>query len=434
MRILGVNSVYHESSAAVVIDGAVVAAAEEERFNRRKHGHEARVDNADELPSDAIRYCLDQAGLAAGDLDAVCYSFDPELRKQEFTVDPYADAGGWGSTEGEEIFQAGVRRVPEILSAALGTDLADRFRWVPHHVAHAASAYVPSGFPEAGVVVMDGIGEQATALLGHWDGATLTTLQRYRFPDSLGFLWEKLSSFLGFSEYDACKVMGLAAYGNPTVYQGALSKLVSVDSDGFSIDDDVARFRCKDFGSVAAVLGAPESLDFGHRADIAAALQEVTDKIVMLLARQVHSWRPTEGLCLAGGVALNCHTNWQLLRNGPYQHIFVPSAPHDAGTAMGAAFAYDPQAAAPDPAATPQLRDATLGPAYSDADIEECLRQRGLSFEACDNPPAAAAQLLCGGLIVAWFQGRMEFGPRALGNRSLLADPRDAETREVLNY
>jgi carbamoyltransferase len=324
--------------------------------------------------------------------------------------------------------------VPEVLSGALGTDLTGRFHWVSHHEAHAASSYVPSGFPEASVVVIDGIGEQLTALLGHWDGENFTTFRRHIFPDSLGFLWEKMSAFLGFSEYDAPKVMGLAAYGNPAEYRSALSELVTIDSGDFKINADAARFRCKDFESIAEIFGAPDSLEFQNRADIAASLQESTDEIVMSLARQVHSWRPADALCLAGGVALNCHTNWKLLRNGPHQQIYVPSAPHDAGTAQGAAFAYGQQVATPGLRGGPQLRDAYLGPAFSDAAMEEGLRRRKLSFEVCDDPAATAAQLLGSGLIVAWFQGRMEFGPRALGNRSLLADPRQADTREVLNY
>ncbi|MGH3158675.1 MAG: carbamoyltransferase family protein [Streptosporangiaceae bacterium] len=434
MRILGINSVFHESSAAIVADGVLVAAAEEERFNRRKHGAEARIDNADELPLESIRYCLEQAGLTAEELDAVCYSFDPQLRSQNFVADPYAVPKDWGSTEGEEIFRSSVLRVPEVLSDTLDADLTERFHWVSHHEAHAASSYVPSGFPEASVVVIDGIGEQLTALLGHWDGETFTTFRRHIFPHSLGFLWEKLSSFLGFSEYDAPKVMGLAAYGNPAVYRSSISELVTIDSDGFRINADAARFRCKDFESIAKIFGVPDSLEFQNRADIAASLQESTNEIVMSLARQVHSWRPADALCLAGGVALNCHTNWKLLRDGPHQQVYVPSAPHDAGTAQGAALAYGQQVAVPRLRGGPQLRSAYLGPEYSDAAMEESLRRRRLSFEVCDDPAAAAAQLLSSRLIVAWFQGRMEFGPRALGNRSLLADPRQADTREVLNY
>jgi carbamoyltransferase len=446
VRILGINSVFHESSAAIVTDGVLVAAAEEERFNRRKHGTEARIDNADELPWESISYCLEQAGLTAGELDAVCYSFDPHLRAQNFVADPYAEPKDWGSREGEDVFQASILRVPGVLSDTLDADLTERFHWVSHHEAHAASSYVPSGFPEADVVVIDGIGEQLTALLGHWDGETFTTFRRHIFPDSLGFLWEKLSAFLGFSEYDAPKVMGLAAYGNPAVYRGAISELVTFNSDGFSINADAARFRCKDFESIAKIFGTADSLEFQNRADIAASLQESTDEIVMSLARQVHSWRPADALCLAGGVALNCHTNWKLLRNGPHQKIYVPSAPHDAGTAQGAALAYGQQVAAPGHRGDPQLRGADqlrsahqlrsayLGPEFSEAAMEDSLRRRGLSFETCDDPAATAAQLLSSGLIVAWFQGRMEFGPRALGNRSLLADPRQADTREVLNY
>lgn len=432
MRILGLNSVYHESSAAIVVNGQLVAAAEEERFNRRKHGAQARVDNADELPWSAIAYCLAEAGLSAEDLDCVCYSFDPELRRQEFVPDPYACVGGWGDPEGEATFLASVMRVPEALSAGLGADLKRRFRWVPHHEAHAASAYFPSGFPSACVVVVDGIGEHATGLLGHWDGEGLEVLRRFTFPDSLGLLWEKVSTFLGFSEYDACKVMGLAAYGDRTACAGELGKLVTTAVDGFSIDAEVVQFRREDIRGLAQVLGPPESMGWQRRADVAAALQAVTDEIMLTLVRHVHEIRPSRSLCLAGGVALNCHTNWMLLKQGPFEHIYVPHAPHDAGTAVGAALVHAAQApeAIMDASA---LRDAYMGPQFGDAEMLACLRRRGFEPQRPSDVAVAAADLVAGGRIVAWFQGRMELGPRALGNRSLLADPRDPRIRELLN-
>jgi carbamoyltransferase len=289
-------------------------------------------------------------------------------------------------------------------------------------------------------VVVDGIGEHITALLGHWDGRRMEVLRRYRFPDSLGFLWEKLSTFLGFGEYDACKVMGLAAYGNASVYKTRLSKLVTTGDDGFAVDPDVVRFRAGDVDAVAQVLGQPEALTERQRADIAAALQSTTDTIMLHLVRQVHDWMPSPDLCLAGGVALNCATNYRLSAESPYRRIFVPSAPHDAGTALGAALAFDGGADAqvdPDPigraSQASRLRDPYLGPSFDEADFLSCMRLRGLSGERCEDPAGTAADLLSRGAIVAWFQGRMEFGPRALGNRSLLADPRDPLIREVLN-
>jgi carbamoyltransferase len=438
MRILGLNSVYHESSAAVVVNGRLIAAAEEERFNRRKHGSQARVDNADELPWSAISYCLGEAGLSAEDLDSVCYAFDPQLRREKFAPDPYADAGDWGDPDGEATFLASVMRVPETLSADLGTDLTGRFRWVPHHEAHAASAYFPSGFPSADVIVIDGIGEHVTALLGHWDRAGLEVLHRFTFPDSVGFLWEKVSNFLGFGEYDACKVMSLAAYGDRTACAGELGKLATTTVDGFSVNADIAQFRRKDtqgrkdFQELSRLLGPPQSMNWQRRADVAAALQDATDEIMLTLARRVHEIRPSQALCLAGGVALNCHTNWILLQQGPFERIYIPSAPHDAGTAVGAALVQAAQA--PNVILdAPALRDAYVGPQFGDAEVLACLRRCGLEPQRPHDIAAVAAELIVDGRVVAWFQGRMEFGPRALGNRSLLADPRDPRSREILN-
>jgi carbamoyltransferase len=434
MRILGVNSVYHELAAALVVDGEVVVAAEEERFNRRKHGAEARVDNADELPLAAIRFCLDAGGVDAEALDAICYSFDPQLRRREHRPDPYAARGGWGDVDGERTFLEGVHRVPARLSAALGCDVSGRFRWIPHHLAHAASAFYTSGFDRAGILVVDGIGEYATVGIGYGDGDRLTIPHRIFYPHSLGFLWEKMSTFLGFGEYDACKVMGLAAYGDADVFRAELESIVSVCDDGFRVADDVLQFRRRDFDGLSSLFGPPTpGLGKKHR-DLAAALQAVTDDVALALTRAVHDRFPCDSLCIAGGVGLNCHANWVVKEEGPFERIYIPSAPHDAGTAIGAAL-YHHHASRPRRApAAPRARSAPyLGPQFTEAEIEQALRAYGVSATRPRSIEHAAARLVADGNVVGWFQGRMEFGPRALGNRSLLADPRTSETRERLN-
>ncbi len=432
MIILGVNSVYHESSAALVCDGRVLAAAEEERFNRRKHGKPARVDNADELPVDAIAFCLRQAGITGADVDAVAYSFDPQLRRQLFRPDALSRPGDWGSEDGEEAFLAGLDRVPDRLSAALGADLSGRIRWVPHHVAHAASAYYPSGFDSAGVLVADGIGEAASTVLFAGAGGRLTKLDELRYPDSLGFVWEKLSSFLGFSEYDACKVMGLAGYGDPTTFAACFDKFLHLDGPVFGADADILRFRLPDVEPLEALLGAARRggpIESRH-ADIAAALQDATNRVMLGLSGYLYNLHPSSNLCLAGGVALNCTANYLVKERSPFLHTYIPPAPHDAGTAVGAALhvAHTEQASARTGPAT-----TYLGPGYSDEEILAAVEAAGLTARRPADVAGDAARLLAGGSVVGWFSDRMELGPRALGNRSLLADPRDPGMRETLN-
>jgi carbamoyltransferase len=434
MHVLGINSVYHESSAALIVNGQIVAAAEEERFNRRKHGKQARIDNPDELPWSSIRYCLEWADVHPSKLDAVAYSFDPQMRRLEYQSDPYATAGDWGHPDGEETFLHHLQRVPDALSVGLGVNLIDRFRWIPHHVAHAASAYYPSGFDRAGILVVDGIGEAVTALLGHYEGGQLEVLQRVFLPDSLGFLWEKLSRFLGFTEYDACKVMGLAAYGDPDLMRSAIHKLVWSRDGGFGIDADLLQFRRHDFDGLTSLLGSPGTWLGEREQSLAAALQTVTEEIFLSLARYIHNCRPADALCIAGGVGLNCQANWGVKEEGPYERVYVPSAPHDAGTAIGAALACAHEHTEPGVGLIGSpTRSPYLGPAFSAEQVDACLRQHGLDATRPACIEREAARQIAEGKIVAWFQGRMEFGPRALGNRSLLADPRNPEIREILN-
>jgi len=445
MNILGFNSAYHENSAALIVDGQVRCAVEEERFNRIKHGAEARVDNPHELPVASIRYCLQQANLHPRDLDAICFSFDPELRRQGWTVDPYARPNDWGHPEGEATFYNALQQMPAALSELLEVDVAPCFHWVPHHLAHAASAYYPSTYNQAGILVIDGIGEDATALLAYGDGARIETLQRIPMPHSLGFLWEKFSKFLGFSEYDASKVMGLAGYGNPLTYREHFGEFLHYSNDGvFHINDQVLQFRQPNFASLEALFGPIDRLDLpGHSQkgrDIAATLQLVTNELMLALATSLYAQRPCDALCLAGGVALNCTSNWLVKEQGPYQQLYIPSAPNDAGTAIGAAlYYYHQQTSASGPghsqstAVRAVMPHPYTGPSFTETEIQRLLQTQPRPYRKAANVAREAAELIASGKIVAWFQGAMELGPRALGNRSLLADPRDANMREVLN-
>jgi carbamoyltransferase len=432
MIALGVNSAYHESSAALVRDGRVIAAVEEERFNRRKHGKPARVDNAHQLPVEAIQYCLATAAVRSRDLDVIAYSFDPSLRASTFVCDSLSNVGDWGDPEGERRFLASLKQVPFELSAILQEDARDRVVWIPHHMAHAASAYYPSGFDDAAILVADGIAEFATTLLAAGEGAVINSLEAMYCPNSIGFLWEKISQFLGFSEYDACKVMGLAAYGTSSSLRQAFAEFVSVDAKEFSIDAAVLEFRRERFEGLEKRLGrrrrAGEPLEARH-ADIAATLQAVTDEIMLALLDRLYARVPSQHLCLAGGVALNCSTNWRIKEEGPFETLFIPAAAHDAGTAVGAALIVDSAAAH----ASTATQTPFLGPEFSVAEIERAIRRHGCTARRVDDAAQTGACLLARGLIVGWFQGRLEFGPRALGNRSLMADPRRADSRARMN-
>ncbi len=434
MITLGINSVYHETAAALLVDGRVVAAAEEERFNRRKHGKAALVDNPHELPAAALRYCLDTAGIAADRIDAVGYSFDPALRAAAFVYDRQSQPGGWGDEAGEGLFRACLDRVPAAVSDLLGDDLGDRFHWVPHHLAHAASSYYPSGAGDAAIFVADGIGEFAANLLASGEDGMIRPLQEIPYPHSIGFLWEKLSRFLGFSEYDACKVMGLAGYGDAAHTAAAFRRLVRIEEGGFAIDPAVLEFRRDCFGPLEELLGPRRERGqqvTSQHAHIAAGLQECTNAVMMGMVRRLYELRPAKQLCLAGGVALNCTCNWRIKEEGPFAEVFIPPAAHDAGTAIGAALYLQrngPRAAAPMP-----CHSAYLGPEYDDAAIERAIHDHGLAATRDAAAPRRAASLVAAGKIVGWFQGRMEFGPRALGNRSLLADPRRHDSRTRMN-
>ncbi|KAM0670858.1 hypothetical protein ACQRIU_001253 [Beauveria bassiana] len=411
MRILGINSVYPESAATLLVDGQVVAAAEEERFSRIKHAKPARVDNADELPLESIQYCLESAALKPEDLDAIAYSFDRGLRARDFILDDKTEAKDWGTEQGEQTFLSHLR---------------SRLTFIPHHLSHAASSFYPSRFEDAAILVADGIGEAACTLLARGDKNGITILREIPFPHSIGFIWEKISKYLGFSEYDACKAMGLVAYGD--------ASLMRVESaSGYAVDKATANFRLPDFERLEALFGPARKPDTpleSHHHDVAASLQVVTDEALLALARELRQVVDPDNLCLAGGVALNCVSNMVLKEAGLFSNIFIPSAPHDAGTAMGAALELNHRMGGPANAAsdTPYL-----GPEYDDASIVAAYAAAGLSPELSSSPALEAARMIAAGKIVAWFQGRMEFGPRALGNRSLLADTRSSMTREMLN-
>lgn len=434
MNILGINCVYHESSAAIIINGHVVAAAEEERFNRVKHAKPALVGTADTLPVEAIAFCLDAAGLSPREVDLVACSFDVGLRHESFELDPLSVPGDWGSAEGEEVFVRSVERIPDAVSAFLGMDCEDRFEWVPHHVAHAASAYYPCGDDQAAVLVVDGIGEFGTALLGGGHGTVLKRTGGLAYPNSIGFVWEKLSSFLGFSPYDACKVMGLAAYGDACRFAEAMAEIAGPASEP-QIQSDAFKFRLDSFDSLESHFGAwrhPGAIIEQRHMDMAAALQEWNNRVILSLAEQAYDLHPSSTLCYSGGVALNCTTNWILKEKSPFSSIYIPPAPHDGGTAIGAALSVYFESG--HEMAEPAPGSAFTGPEFGNDQVVAAFADAGVRAERSPDIAKEVAARIAAGEVVGWFQGRMELGPRALGNRSLLADPRDPGMRNMLNH
>ena len=427
MNILGINSVYHELAAALLVDGKLVAAVEEERFNRIKHGKAAEFDNPHQLPERAIRFCLNHAGLIAGDIDHVAYSFNPKMRQTQYRTE-------WWDPRLEETFRLRLGQVRGAVEELLGGPLQQKFHFVPHHMAHAASAYFPSGFDRAAILTIDGIGEVAGSSLAKAVGTRIQPVEAIDYPHSLGFLWEVISSHLGFSHYDASKVMGLAAYGNPEIFRHKFQSALRVGKEDYAVSPEFLTASPNQFEKMDALFGPPRDMDFEilpRHANIAAALQEATNAAVLALVRRLKRQVPFDKLCLAGGVALNCVTNELIRQSGEFSDVFIPSAPHDAGTAIGAAMVVH----CAKQKSSPERGNSTpyLGPAFNRREILAAVKSAGLTARRSKSPARDAAEMIADGKIVAWFQGRMEFGPRALGNRSLLADPRRPDMRTILN-
>jgi carbamoyltransferase len=427
VNILGINSVFHESAAALLVDGALVAAAEEERFNRIKHGKKSNLDNPHHFPEHAIRFCLDQAGLRVSDIDHVAYSFDPQLRRRQFSAE------WWLDPRLEETFLLRLGEVRGVAERIVGRPLRQRFHFVPHHLAHAASAYFPSGFDRAAILTIDGLGEAACSTLAKAVGTRIRTLETFSYPHSLGFVWEEISQYLGFSLYDASKVMGLAAYGNPEALRRQFQSILRIGSEDYAVDPKMI-FHVAEIGRLESLIGPPRCSHepiLPRHADVAAALQEATNAAVMALVQRLKRKVPLDNLCIAGGVALNCVTNELVRQLGGFSNVFIPAAPHDAGTAVGAALVVH----CAKQKRPPERGNSTpfLGPAFKRGEILATVRSAGLTPRRSKAPARDAADMIASGKIVAWFQGRMEFGPRALGNRSLLADPRRLDMRNILN-
>lgn len=412
-RILGINAVFHDPSAALVVDGAVVAAAEEERFSRRKHGKVAVPFSTWELPVSAMTYCLQAGGLRPEDLDAVAYSYDPGLVPPR----PNLKDDGW-----EQLRTLYAAEAPNFVKSALPGVDPDTVRFVPHHVAHAASATLASPFGETDAMVLDGRGERGSYLAGIERDGRFDTLRTQELPHSLGLFYEDLTVHLGFQRSsDEYKVMALASYGRPA-HLDLLREAVQVTDDGHFVVDPI------DFSCLAPARRSGEPVADAH-ADLASSVQLRLEEVILDLARWVQSQTGSTSLAMAGGVALNCVANSRLTAEGPYERIWVQPAAGDAGTSLGAALAlarsFGDQ---PRP-----MSSAALGPSWSNEELHHALEAAGLAYHCPSDLGAFVARRLAAGAMVGWFEGRSEYGPRALGHRSLLADPRDRGNLERLN-
>lgn len=431
--VLGINSVYHESAACIVRGNEMLAFAEEERFNRRKHAKSADIETTDQIPESAIADCLTRAGITCEEIDYVAASFDPSLRRP-----PILEAvteGSWGHPGGERQFQEKLARIPGAVSQFLGRDISASWVWVPHELAHAASAYYCSPFEEAAILSLDGIGENSTSLLAHGTESVLTALSHTSYPDSLGFVWEKLSKFTGMDEYSAPKLMALAAFASAETYREQFNILVPRDESGFSVDLDAFRFRAEDYGPLEKLFGSVREPGdpFEYRyAQVAASLQEMTEEIIFGFAGRLKQVTGSTNLCLAGGVALNCVAMGRLLNEGPFDGVFVQPLAHDGGTALGAAL-WVANTRGRDTSRF-VMRDPYIGSdCFSDTHIEAALTGARVGSCQLESPARTAADLVAQGKIVGWFQGGAEVGPRALGNRSIIADPRSSATKDLIN-
>ncbi|NJD06835.1 MAG: hypothetical protein FIA97_10110 [Methylococcaceae bacterium] len=445
MRVLGISAYYHDSAAALVDNGDIVAAAQEERFTRRKH------DSG--FPKNAIQYCLAEAGLRLGDLNYVVF-YDKPFLKFERLLETYTAIAPQGFPSfqkalpvwiKEKLFQRDILRT-ELQAIDNNFDGRNRLLFSEHHLSHAASAFFPSPFAEAAVLTLDGVGEWATTSLAVGRGNSLTVLKEINFPHSLGLLYSAFTYYAGFKvnsgEY---KLMGLAPYGTPRYADLIRDNLIDIKADG-SFRLNMAFFGY--LGSLRMINKRFERL-FGLKArrpehpvdprhmDIAASIQAVTEEVMIRLSRSIAAETGQRHLCLAGGVALNCVANGKILRDGRFDDIWIQPAAGDAGGAIGAALAVHHLHADQSRIAVPTdaMRGAYLGPEFSQRDIEDRLTRAGARFTTLqpERLLTTATESLVDQEALGWFQRRMEFGPRALGARSIVADARSSSMQSVLN-
>lgn len=439
--ILGLSAFYHDSAAALVVDGKIVAAAQEERFTRKKHDYR--------FPKHAIDFCLKQAGLKPSDIDYVSF-YDKPFTKFERLLETYLAyvPGGYRSfRQAMPLWIKEKLRLPSVMSEGLGGQYRGRYVFTDHHESHAASAYFPSPFDESAVITFDGVGEWSTTCHGYGRGNQLRLTHEIRFPHSIGLLYSAFTYYTGFrvnsGEY---KVMGLAPYGQPVYKDKILKHLLDLKDDG-SFRMDMSYFNyCQGLTMTSAkfheLFGGPprpaESELTQREMDLAASIQAVTEEVMLRTAHHVQRETGSKNLVLAGGVALNCVGNGRILREGPFENIWIQPAAGDAGGALGAAL-FTWYQLLDNPREThgrDSQQGSQLGPDFNDDDAMEALDRCGAVYNSCADDAhlcEEVSSLLAQEKVVAWFQGRMEFGPRALGCRSILGDARSETMQSVMN-
>ncbi|HMM76630.1 MAG TPA: carbamoyltransferase C-terminal domain-containing protein [Gammaproteobacteria bacterium] len=442
MYTLGINAAFHDCSACLVADGVVLAAAEEERFTEVKHGKRPVPFTTWQLPFHAIDFCLAEAGIALREVDHIAYAYDPTvllhdtLPTAEITL-PLTPSAHGKDNPWLPLFLAYVVNAPRQLAGGAPHHLAARFRdvaydgpyawhWVEHHLAHEASAFLAAPFDECAVLTIDGQGEKTTTSFGVFAGGNYRRLKQIALPHSLGLLYEDVTRHLGFlHSSDEYKVMALASFGAPR-YLDEFRHVVQRDAHG---GYRIVRGDMSDWLGPPRLRGGPLE---PHHYDIARSLQAVLEETALGMAFWLQRETGQRKLALAGGVSLNCVMNARLRDDGPFEEVWVQPAAGDAGTALGAALWIDYQQRGRPPRRW-RMEHAYLGPAYTDTEIEDFLRWSKLPYRRLGDVAAETAGLLANGAIIGWFQGRMEFGPRALGARSILASPLAADMQARLN-
>lgn len=437
--LLGISAFYHDSAATILRDGAIVAAAQEERFTRKK--------GDDSFPRLAVDFCLRQANATLDDVEAVVF-YDKPLLKFERILETYLGVAPRG-------FRSFLKAGPLWIKEKLYTDRSIRdalggftgkVLYAEHHESHAASAFFPSPFEKAAILTIDGVGEWATASIGRGEGNAIDLISELHWPDSLGLLYSAFTYHAGFKvnsgEY---KIMGLAPYGEPKYVDAIYDNLIDLRDDGsFRLDQTYFNYLSgltMTNDKFSSLFGGPprkpESKLTQREMDLARSIQDVCEEIVLRMSRAAHAVTGLDALCLAGGVALNAVANGRVVREGPFKRVWVQPAAGDAGGSLGAALLAWHRYFGKSRTANPkdEMCGSLLGPEYSDADIEKALTAAGARFDKihADEIAAATATLVAQEKVVGWFQGRMEFGPRALGARSIIADPRNAEMQTLIN-
>jgi len=434
MYIIGISCFYHDSAACIIKDGVVLAAAQEERFTRIKHDFN--------FPSNAITYCLKEAGVTIKDVEYVGF-YDKPFIKFERMLYTYIDTfprSLASFAKAIPLWLGQKLHIPKTIQKELGYD--GDVLMIPHHMSHAASSFLVSPFEESAILTVDGVGEWATTTYGKGTGNNIELIKEIRFPDSLGLLYSAATYFLGFKVNSAeYKVMGLAPYGEPKYVDLIRDNLIDIKDDGsFKIN---MNYFAYDYGlrmtnkNMEKLFGIPvrkseSKLEQVHM-DIAASLQKVTEDVVLKMCDFLHKEVGSDNLCMAGGVALNCVANGRVLRESKFKNLFIQPAAGDAGGAVGvASFIYN--SILDNPRKEP-LKDSYLGPSYSDKEVKEYLEEKNIKYQEYpeEELPKRVARLIEDQAVIGWFQGRMEFGPRSLGARSIIADAKNKENWQRVN-